>query len=493
MTAGSDRPGGFGRIDFLDLGASSGGSFVFAKEHLGGMTGLGIDLDSKKVAEMQTKGFDAQEGDATALDLPTDSVRFVIMSHFLEHLPSLSAVTETLRGASRVARDFLFIQGPVFDSDSYLASFGLGFYWSNWSGHTCHLTITDLTTILRELGLDNHVVMVSGKIKNSKAPAVLPVGAPRNQHDYDPEKHPSKAVIRFDHHLFSEFVCLVRLRPFADWDRLVRTVRRAKRAKDLVRTTFGERLLGERFIDRIPTPSQIEDNRLVFEITKRLLIHRRLEYLRALHLHAALRGLPAFKSVLVVSADRGYAGIFVAAQDPITQWRLADFRPQTDTRFAKSKELVEAWNLNNVTIEDIDPVEGEQEFDVVVLLQGFEEAGDAAAELDKWRRIAGSSLVVFLPLAAVARDEEAADEGEIPQRKGFTLDEVDALFPKATEVRGCYWDEWGAEFPARLEGLTDVEIVDQMTTLVAAAADDLVDERPDYFPESLAVVVTEDV
>ncbi len=89
---------------------------------------------------MSEAGYDCAQGDATNLDFPPDSVRFAVMSHFLEHLPDLSMVKDAIKSAARVASDFLFIRGPYFDSDEYLRSFGLKFTWSDWHGHTCHLT-----------------------------------------------------------------------------------------------------------------------------------------------------------------------------------------------------------------------------------------------------------------------------------------------------------------------------------------------------------------
>lgn len=56
--------------DFIDFGASKGGSIEFAKAALGGRKGLGIDLDPKKVSTMKSLGIDAIQGDFTNLDLP---------------------------------------------------------------------------------------------------------------------------------------------------------------------------------------------------------------------------------------------------------------------------------------------------------------------------------------------------------------------------------------------------------------------------------------
>jgi len=108
------------RFDFIDFGASTGGSIDFALRILGGERPLGIDIDPEKVARMQAEGFDCIEADVTALDLQENSVRFVVLSHFLEHLPTLDHVRRALQSASRVASEFLFIQGPFFDADEYL-------------------------------------------------------------------------------------------------------------------------------------------------------------------------------------------------------------------------------------------------------------------------------------------------------------------------------------------------------------------------------------
>ena len=73
-----------------------------------------------------------------------DSVRFVTISHTLEHLRDLVEVRKTLGSAVKVATDFLFIRGPYFDADDLLQTQGLKFFWSDWSGHPCHLTTGQL-------------------------------------------------------------------------------------------------------------------------------------------------------------------------------------------------------------------------------------------------------------------------------------------------------------------------------------------------------------
>ena len=218
LTADMDVSG----YDFLDFGASAGGCIEFAKARLGGTNGLGVDIDPQKVARMRSLDYDCAEGDVTRVDLPDDSVRFVTMSHILEHLPDREAVKRALAGAARVASDFLFIQGPYFDADGVLAGDGLKFYWSDWTYHTCRLTTDALCGTLDALGLRDYVCMGRVPVAGSEDPVVHPVDSPPDQHDYDPDVHPPKPAVTFAapkyaEPVYREMVCVVRLREFPGW------------------------------------------------------------------------------------------------------------------------------------------------------------------------------------------------------------------------------------------------------------------------------------
>ena len=239
--------------DFLDFGASKGGCIDFAKARLGGTNGVGVDIDPRKVAQMRALGYDCVEGDVTALDLPDDSVRFVTMSHVLEHLPDLDAVSRALESAGRVASDFLFIQGPFFDADGLLAADGLKFFWSDWSGHKCHLTTGDLGTTLKALALADYVCMGRLPVKDSGDPTIHPLDSPRNQHEYDADVHSPKPDVaflppRYATPVYREIVCVVRLREFADWHDIVA----ARKGAELIATTFPRDELEPRgWLDRV--------------------------------------------------------------------------------------------------------------------------------------------------------------------------------------------------------------------------------------------------
>jgi len=207
--------------DFLDFGSWKGGSIGFSMDRLGGTRGLGVETNPRNVELMRSLGYDAVHADALALDVPPNSVRFVTISHFLEHLPDLDAVRKAIGVAASAATDFLFIQGPWFDADEMLEAHDLKFYWSDWMGHRCHLTTKDLEGILNEMHLDDHILLAQGSVADSSDPCVLPMDAPRDQHDYQEGVHPPKRHVTFDSPIPRELVCVVRLRDFDDWSRVV--------------------------------------------------------------------------------------------------------------------------------------------------------------------------------------------------------------------------------------------------------------------------------
>lgn len=199
--------------DFVDLGSKDGGSIEYAMKRLGGKKGLGIDIRSEYVKRAQEKGHDVIEGDATNLNLPDKCVRFTVISHFLEHLPGMAEVKKTIRNSIRISKEFVFIQGPVFDFDEYLNSLGLKTYWSDWpNGHTCHLKTRELIEVIREIGDYNYSLKYKIKIDNSDSKNIHPINSPHSQHEYDTKVHPPKKTINFDRDIFREFECLINIK-----------------------------------------------------------------------------------------------------------------------------------------------------------------------------------------------------------------------------------------------------------------------------------------
>lgn len=213
--------------DFLDFGASKGGSIDFAKARLGGKRGLGIDINPERVKKMQKAGYDAMVGDFVDLTLPPKCVRFVLMSHILEHVPDLKIVERTIDTARTAATDYLVITGPYFDEDKYLESLGFKFHWSDYRGHTCHLTTSQLMKILKKLELDDYELYLRGPIADSSNRHILPLSTPVDSLHYDPKVHPPKPTVKFGRPIWTDFVCYIRLRDIPNWHELTRGYKEA--------------------------------------------------------------------------------------------------------------------------------------------------------------------------------------------------------------------------------------------------------------------------
>ncbi|MDE0442167.1 MAG: class I SAM-dependent methyltransferase [Gammaproteobacteria bacterium] len=209
-----------GDYDFLDIGSSKGGSIDFAKNQLGGKRGLGVDINPANIEHLRRRGYDCLLGDITEMTFPAKSVRFAVMNHVLEHLP-LHKVYKAVHCAKTVATDFIYIRGPYFDSDAYLRRHGLKFYWSDWHGHTCHVTTSLLRAVLRRLQLEDFLILGRTPVNDSLDDSIHPLDSPIDQHQYDPREHPPKPTVGFDPPLHREVVCLVRLRDVPYWNDVV--------------------------------------------------------------------------------------------------------------------------------------------------------------------------------------------------------------------------------------------------------------------------------
>lgn len=211
-------------FDFVDFGASHGGCIDFAKRSLGGENGFGIDLDINKVKGMQALGYQCIQGDITRLgDIPDSSVRFVTMSHVLEHLPNADCVSKAIQEAIRISSEFIFIQGPYFDADDYLSNLGLKFYWSDWSGHTFHLTSGILSNIFKDLSVNDYELLARLRVESSADDYILPLSAQINQHHYDATIHPPKdQSIKFDIPIYKELVSYLKLSDVSNWSEIIK-------------------------------------------------------------------------------------------------------------------------------------------------------------------------------------------------------------------------------------------------------------------------------
>ena len=100
-------------FDFLDFGAGNGRCINFANSCLGGGRGLGIEKKRESAQRLRNSGYECIHGDVTSLEFPRDAVRFVTMSHFLEHLPDASAVRDAVEAGATARVGFPVHPGAV--------------------------------------------------------------------------------------------------------------------------------------------------------------------------------------------------------------------------------------------------------------------------------------------------------------------------------------------------------------------------------------------
>ena len=184
-------------LDFFDFGCSHGANIHYIQSLDPAIRGLGIDIDQKKVDQATAKGFLAINYDI--LKLPRQKqVSFVTMSHFLEHLPSAKMAEAMIEQSVELARDFIFIRQPWFDSDGALLLQDLKFYWSDWRGHSNKMTSLDfylcLKRALAEGSICGFKIFGRTPVTSSSDSTLIPVSAPIDQHHYDRDRHGDKKV-----------------------------------------------------------------------------------------------------------------------------------------------------------------------------------------------------------------------------------------------------------------------------------------------------------
>lgn len=473
--------------DFLDFGASDGKSFHFAQKVLGGKSGLGIDIDSNKIAALQTAGVACYRADITRLDLPENSVRFVIMNHFLEHLPSLEEVSLTLSNAARVASEFIAVQGPYFDADEVLAQMGLRFYWSHWSVHTCHLTTDQLVTILNLQGLHDRCLMVTGEVLDSDDPCLHPLSSPKNQKDYDPGVHESKRKVVFRPPLYREITCLAKTGAMSDWVKLIAKVGNTRNAVPADLDQIGSAVRPPIALQETPKCGAVKPGAQdrILKLARILLIHRGWEYLRYLHLRDALLRASDVRSLLLIGADRGIAGVALSVEFPHIRFRVSDYRGQGNS-FCMAKDIVSNWSLTNTSFGGADLLQPlQQKYDFVALCDVLQHIPNHTEVVEHLGSGCQHWMYASMPLAG---DKELGVKAKSGHDDGLSLSEVSTMFPGA-EVRGCYWRHRGSVLRLRLENLDDLEIQEDLDKLMCEAEGDLIAATPRNRLDALAFSV----
>ena len=199
--------------DFADFGCSTGGSMDFAAKVFDGGRAVGIDINPVKVERSRAAGHDAVVADATNPKQFKGTVRFSMLSHFLEHLPDYATVVRAIKTAVAISEEFVFIKQPWFDSDGELFQHGLKFYWSDWHGHPMPLTSLQMYRCVRRFLAQGKVVRAAifgnRSVTSSDSEFVIPLAAPMDSGQYDPEIHGPKPAVEFQLPAYKELVTVL--------------------------------------------------------------------------------------------------------------------------------------------------------------------------------------------------------------------------------------------------------------------------------------------
>ncbi|MCW5735185.1 MAG: class I SAM-dependent methyltransferase [Enhydrobacter sp.] len=204
----------FDGYDFMDFGASKGGSLRWASKIFGGK-GIGVDISQKKIDQLRASGGEAFLGDVTKLNLPVGTFRYATMIDFLEHLPNRATGLSALGQAISASRDFVFVKGPNFDDLDYLHGLGLKKYFADWHGHKWHHTVAEFDDYLKGTGL-RYCIVESDRMTDSSNPKLLPLAAARDRGPYDPATDLPKPHCKFRKPIYSVLTVIVAIAPTAD-------------------------------------------------------------------------------------------------------------------------------------------------------------------------------------------------------------------------------------------------------------------------------------
>jgi hypothetical protein len=197
--------------DVLDIGASKGeGSIAFlqkaVKETLGvsamdqlSPKSIGIDLDPAKVQTCIEHGQTCIQGNVLNLVVAEDaggvSVAGSTMWHVLEHMPTCEIAKEIWHKSAQISRLFSLFHGPSFDQAKILSTASFHRFYENWGGHRCHFDSEMLINAIETSPLASTTTYIVANLKpitSSNSNVLLPNGASKDSHHYDPSIHPSK-------------------------------------------------------------------------------------------------------------------------------------------------------------------------------------------------------------------------------------------------------------------------------------------------------------
>lgn len=200
----------FDAFDAWDFGADTN-SMEFARETIGVARPLGLNLEDSRIANMRSAGMVAECHDV--LTIPNEArTDYILMCHFLEHLPDDAACEQAIALALCAARKGLYISGPYFDDDDLARRQGLKFFWGNWIDHTSRFSVARLLTILDRLGVRQYTVSLGFPVTSWNDEGLLHIDERMNVGKHDRTCMP-KRRIKLLRPLYQEFALSIAQHP----------------------------------------------------------------------------------------------------------------------------------------------------------------------------------------------------------------------------------------------------------------------------------------
>lgn len=205
----------------VDVCCKTGGALHEFRRSLAGQAPpmsacLGIDSNDAYRANASRQGFNFRSIDVQKPEAMSSAVaEYYLAYDALEHLESVEVAKRVLWTMLDNTLTSVHLRMPSFEQHQVLDDNGLRFYWTNWTGHTAHLLLSDVCAVAKEYAKPPRREVVlkivdRGRITSSADPRIIPVTAPVDSHEYTRDMGP-KPEVRFDPPLVPSFD--VTLRP----------------------------------------------------------------------------------------------------------------------------------------------------------------------------------------------------------------------------------------------------------------------------------------
>ncbi|RZJ43249.1 MAG: hypothetical protein EON87_12610 [Brevundimonas sp.] len=208
-----------GSFDYLDFGTHKGGGLRVGRE-LGGVAGLGVELQDDKVKELFQRGAFAYSGNV--LEFPdAANIRFAVCSHVLEHMPSIFEIGTVINKLAAICQDFIFIRQPSFDSQEQLFERGLKMAHFTMKHHDCRITVRQFVDMMWDLRLERFVIGGALPYASSDSSWFHSTAGRKNVGKWT-TNDPPKPSIKFSRPVHRDIVLCIALRPDVDLMRVAK-------------------------------------------------------------------------------------------------------------------------------------------------------------------------------------------------------------------------------------------------------------------------------